>query len=304
MPAFLPLASNAGWFEREQLLPALALRIKVLLLLEQGLIVDDGAYRFEMGRDGAVEQALAPSSMTWDRSDMRFIGVDAAWRRIDFRPLFRGAEIENAPGIEWGQHALIPKVKRALRAEVDVLAQNPEVASTLSAMPHERDAIVKSWVYDSVLTHHYQAVSAVDVRAAVFVDAVNRAVAARIVKLGKHADGDLPARVAFSFTLPDLTAWSWQDIVMHRASASGHALRQLIGDVRLHLEGSSRDVSIQIDDEYQQRIDELTGPSQSPARTAVVCAVNATALLRVAGGDGESNGGAPSWMYLVHRTGV
>src|SRR4051794_3017468 len=116
MTGFLGLASNAGWFERDQLLLALAQRIKALLLLEDTLVVDDGAYHFVLGPDGAREQLLAPQQITWNREDMKFIGAqrveDRFALRVDFRPLLKVAGLDGARGIEWGEHALVPKVKR------------------------------------------------------------------------------------------------------------------------------------------------------------------------------------------------
>jgi hypothetical protein len=227
---YLPLASSAGWFERDTLAQDLNRRLKVLLLVHEEVVVEDGSYRFTLTETGTVEQPLAPHLITRDRSDLGFLTGRHAFSppillslAVDFVPFLQHAGLIGTPGLSWSQQALLPSVRRLLRSQAEKIARAPAVVATLPISQGERDTLVKNWLFDSFLAHSMDASISADAKGGPFVDALNVAVE-QIARPKGSADAVL-RRIAFSFALPDLDAMPWPAVLRLRASDAGKWLR-------------------------------------------------------------------------------
>ena len=304
---FLPLASNAGWFERDTLFFDLERRLKVLLLTHDELVIDDGSFRFAVADSGLVEQPLAPRMITRDRRDLGFLtgqhDVPASVLlslAIDFVPIVARAGIADLSGISWSEQALVPSVKRALRAHVDALARAPEVVAALPISQGERDALVKNWLFDAALAHSMGASTSVDAKGARFVDALN--VAIQRLALPKEAAALTSRRVAFSFALRDVDAMTWPTVLALRASAHGAWLRTVVATLAeraLSCAAASPEpvYALSVSTDEQQQIDRAVG--KDPYERSGTAAVFALSFAPLVGVEVLGNARFRSWVLAV-----
>jgi hypothetical protein len=262
MSVFLPLASAAGWFEGAHLREALALRLKVLLAIEDQLVFDPRAFRFHITASDVSEQFFPDAGVPWSRDDPNIVGVTqgngTVEMRMDWRPLLAATGFTGSEGIRFSDAPLAPAMKRALRAHIDTVAAREWVAQTLPANPRVREAVVKHWILDCASAAGERCTIAVDVRAGAFVEAVNLALAPVVAKPGAPL-------APLTFLLHDIRRWTWDAVRTFRSSSSGDKLRALVADARkAHTEGG--DLST-----LQARIDGVTGRSADDAGVRVAC---------------------------------
>lgn len=282
---YLPLASSAGWFERDSLVHDLDRRLKVLALVHDEILVDDGSYRFTLTETGTVEQPQAPNIIARDRKDFAFLTGRHAFSppillslAIDFVPHLVHAGLVGAPGVSWSQQSLIPSVRRALRAQAEKIARAPNVMATLPISQGERDALVKNWLFDSFLAHSMGATISVDIRGAYFVDALNVAVE-QIARPKGSAEAVL-RRISFSFALPDVDSMSWPQVLHVRNGAAGQWLRDSVSAlaqraVAMAEEEGNQQLNITVEPDEQAAIDDaLDRDPRERASTAVTFAIN------------------------------
>lgn len=227
MTAFLPLGSNAGWFEAASLQHSLALRLKVFLFIEDELVVDADAFHATVTQGELTERALAAAMVPWPRDDPRVVGVASQGRtvemRMDWQPLLHSAGLASASFVRPALMPLAPAERRSLRACADEMSREPDVSDSLPGSSAVRAAIVKHWLFDCAMAAIENASLAVDARAYAFVNAVDRLLGAVAAPPTSRRE-----RARFSFRLPDVRSWSWQGFDVWRASKDCARLRQVL----------------------------------------------------------------------------
>lgn len=282
---YLPLASSAGWFERDSLVQDLDRRLKVLALVHEEIVVDDGSYRFTLTETGTVEQPQAPQHIARDRKDFAFITGRHAYSppirlslAIDFVPFLVHGGLIGAPGVSWSQQSLIPNVRRALRAQAEKIARAPNVCAALPISQGERDAIVKNWLFDSFLAHSMGATISVDHKGARFVEAMN--VAVEQIARPKGSAHAILRRIAFAMQLPDVDLMPWPSIMAVRGSPSGKWLRDSVQALAQRVramaeESGDQQLTLSVSPDEQAAIDDALGrnPNETTS-TAVQFTIN------------------------------
>lgn len=256
----MPLASNAGWFEGTGLLHSLALRLKTLLLIEDDIIVDPGAFTFSMTRGEISEQFFTPASVPWVRDNPGLVGVvqggGGVEMRMDWQPLFASSGLTSLEGLRAASRKLSPQTKRKLRADVDAIAGDADIVDTAPGAPAVREMIVKHFLLDAASAVLEGASVAVDGRARGFAKAVNAA----LVR-GNRA----PERNAFSFRLHDVREWQWDGVARFRSSSNGKRVRELVDAARkTMIAGGVVDEAA-----LQQELDRQTGRDASGPQVAI-----------------------------------
>jgi hypothetical protein len=277
---YLPLASSAGWFERDTLVQELDRRLKVLALVHEEIVVDDGSYRFTLTETGTVEQPQAPQHIARDRKDFAFITGRHAYSppillslAIDFVPFLVHAGLIGAPGVSWSQQSLIPNVRRALRAQAEKIARAANVTATLPISQGERDALVKNWLFDSFLAHSMGATISVDHKGARFVEALN--VAVEQIARPKGSAHAVLRRIAFNFQLPDVDLMTWPTIMALRGSPSGKWLRDSVQALAQRVramaeEAGDKQLSLSVSPDEQAAIDDALGRNPNEGTSTAV----------------------------------
>jgi hypothetical protein len=246
---FLPLRSNAGWFTSEDTTEALDRRLKMLVVLYDKVILQDGRYDLTFWQDGQhLDMRLYAHQIPVDHRTLRYgrsgepsslafqppgsssfvpvlSGPISSWQSVDFRPILERAGVLGEEYVELSdgdlnESAIDREKKRALEINVE------EPSGDLVAVIQRRKALEALFIDAAtarVLKQPFSCDSTVQ-------DLVDVGIRDTL----QHLRPDYRPSVYAQWTtldLPDFTAATWSEIHGIRQSAAGRDLRRIIEKV-------------------------------------------------------------------------
>jgi|GEM_PF-2037356 len=237
---YMPLRSNAAWFESDDTRSRLDRQVKVNLMLYDRIRFQNGRWKMTAGEDGQGMEFLV-HEVPGDRHEISYcakgdeFGVMVNNTTVlrsraqtayeaDFYPLIHDAGLYDTAAYDWfnGDVELNFEFKQHLTAVADRLIREGE--DVLPQNSYLRKCLVNGLLKDSVTAHLLKMPLSVDYTVAPLIVKQMQATWLRVDPELKALAYDRWIR----FNLPDFGEWSWDQVLEVRESPAGMDFRQMV----------------------------------------------------------------------------
>lgn len=242
---FLPLGSNASWFETEKTVAMLEGQLKTSLMLYDKVVLENGRYQMTAGDDGqGMTHNWPAESYPGDRREFSFyekgrefsiaLGDKVVLKsraeiafEVDFCPIVAKAGINDDSCVEWCSSTLTQGFSNSLKSQASNDLMQRRFSDYLPENRYFRKELIFKFYFDLCLAQALKLpvlMSAPSAKLAYGVDRVR-------TNSFRHAVKSVAFDVWQNLDLPDFSNWDWDEVLRFRNSANGVEFRKMINRI-------------------------------------------------------------------------
>lgn len=301
---FLPLRSNAAWFENADSRERLEREMKSCLALYDHVLLEDGRIRLTAGEDGQGMNIRLPKNLQGlDRTKITYFEkgrpfsiragdkpimqstCDTAYD-VDFYPIAHAAGLENVSFVRWTEDGLNNDVRDLIDRQIESDLRNEALLKVLPPNRYLRKEVLRGLYGDAILAQCYNMPFCVDHHCEPILSLWQ----ARAKSTSTVALPEIAYEIWVNLDLPDFAALSWNEVLELRESDAGISFRRMLHSVcrraaeALPHISDRREIQDVVFREFAlEVVRELSARTKTGARTALSLALNFISFGTVAG---------------------